>query len=95
MEIETMFNGKILVSVMINYIYETKCLRCDHVSERVYAEASAEGFPAFTKEMEERASRPYNYACSACKKETIQIVIFYGGSSAPVIAPRSYIMMTD
>lgn len=95
MEIETMFNGKILVSVMINYIYETKCLRCGHITERIYAEASSEGFPAFTKEMEDRSSRPYGYACSACKKETIQMVIFYGSSSTPTVAPRSYIMMTD
>ena len=78
---------------MRNYIYETKCLRCDHVTELIYGEALSGVLVAFNTAMEEKSSRPFNDDCSSCKKQTMQIVTFYGSSA--VVSSRSYIMMKD
>ena len=60
-----------------NYNYETKCRRCNMLSEWHFSNIEQFTFQQFSEAMNDRVQFPRSYECEKCNKKTVQDVVSY------------------
>lgn len=62
-----------------DYVIETKCRRCDELTEWFSAKVEDTIWVVFMEKVWELMEYPKSLHCEKCKKDTVQDVVYYSG----------------
>lgn len=65
------------MSMIENWVFETKCRRCGHLSEWFFGSRETIKFESFSYAMMDHIANPRMMNCEKCNRLTVQEVVTY------------------